>query len=132
MNISKHNEISDVHKRDYPLTVLLPVVLEYIYNSKIIITIESDDEKPSHHELIPILRSYQECSNSLNSDMENLCPTWQGEYNDISHLNTCSIDNIISLISLSQEMIENAIKLSGYFIKYGCRTVSLTNISPPV
>ena len=81
-------------------------------NSKII-TIESDDEKPSHHELIPILHSDQECSNSLNSDMENLCPTWQGEYNDISHLNTCSKDNIISLISLSQEMIENARKLSG-------------------
>ena len=45
--------------------------------------------------------------------MENLCPTWQGEYNDISHLNTCSIDNIVSLISLSQEMIQNARKLSG-------------------
>lgn len=37
-------EINDAHKRDYPLTVLLPVVLECISNSKII-TIESDDEK---------------------------------------------------------------------------------------
>ena len=35
------------------------------------------------------------------------------EFSNISHLNTCSIDNIISLISLSQEMIENARKLSG-------------------
>ena len=40
---------------------------------------------------------------------ENLCPVWQGQFNDISHLNTCSIDNLISLISLSQSKIEEAL-----------------------
>ena len=39
---------------------------------------------------------------------ENLCPVWQGEFNDILHLNTCSIDNIISLLSLYQGKIEEA------------------------
>ena len=42
-----------------------------------------------------------ECNPYTPSSMfENLCPVWQGQFNDISHLNTCSIDNIISLIRL--------------------------------
>ena len=39
---------------------------------------------------------------------ENLCPVWQGEFNDTLHLNTLSIDNIISLLSLYQGKIEEA------------------------
>ena len=51
-----------------------------------------------------------ECSPYTPSSMfENLCPVWQGQFNDISHLNTCSIDNIISLISLYQSKIEEAL-----------------------
>ena len=45
--------------------------------------------------------------------MENLCPKWKGEYNNILLLNTCSIDNIISLISLYREMIEKAGEITG-------------------
>ena len=44
-------EINDTHKRDYPLTVLLPVVLECISNSEIV-AIKSDNEETSDHELI--------------------------------------------------------------------------------
>ena len=91
---------------------MLPVVLEYI--SKLdIITVESDNENTSHHKLVPIPFVDQECNNNFDSEMENLCPTWQGEYNDISHLNTCSIDNVISLFSLFLDMIAKARKLAG-------------------
>ena len=55
----------------------------------------------------------QECDNNFDSEMENLCPTWHGEYNDISHLNTSSIDNIVSLFSLLQDMIAKARKFAG-------------------
>ena len=100
-------EISEAHKRDYPLAVLFPVALEYISNSEII-TVESDEEKNSNPEPAPNPDVFQECSVCSNSEMVNLCPIWQGEYNNILHHNTCSIDNIISFISLYRETIEEA------------------------
>ena len=101
-------EISEAHKRDYPFcSVLFPVASEYISNSEII-TVESDDGKNSNQEPAPNPDVFQECSDCYISEMVNLCPIWQGEYNNILHHNTCSIDNIISLISLYRETIEEA------------------------
>ena len=86
---------------------MFPVALEYISNSEII-TVESGEEKNSKPEPAPNPDVIQECSVCSNSEMVNLCPIWQGEYNNILHQNTCSIDNIISLISLYRETIEEA------------------------
>ena len=80
-------EINDTHKRDYPLTVLLPLVLECISNSEIV-AIKYDNEETSDYELITNPDAFKGCSCSFNSDMENLCPKWKGEYNNILHLNT--------------------------------------------
>ena len=44
---------------------------------------------------------------------ENLYPVWQEEYNDILHLNTCSTDNIFSLLRLYRSKIEEANDFTG-------------------
>ena len=41
--VCRQIDISDAHKRDYPLTVLLPVIHEYIANSQVM-HVESDIE----------------------------------------------------------------------------------------
>ena len=86
---------------------MFPVALEYISNSEII-TVESGEEKNSNPEPAPNPDVFQECSVCSNYEMVNLCPIWQGEYNNFLHQNTCSIDNIISFISLYRVTIEEA------------------------
>ena len=107
-------EIDERHKCDYPLAVLLPVVLESISNSKLIY-IDSEDEGTKDIQLNSNSDIAQECySHGVASELEKLCPIWQGEFNDILHVNTCSIDNVISLIGLNKVSIENAIKFTGF------------------
>ena len=87
---------------------MFQVALEYISNSEII-TVKSDDEKNSNQEPAPNPDVFQECSDDYyNSEMVKLYPICQGEYNNILHQNTCSIDNNTSLISLYRETIEEA------------------------
>ena len=106
--VCRQIDISDAHKRDYLLTVLLPVILEYIANSQVIY-VESDiEDRELGMDVISTSVDLEYNSYSPSSMFENLCPVWQGQFNDISHLNTCSIDNIISLISLYQSKIEEA------------------------
>ncbi|KAI6659709.1 hypothetical protein LOD99_14634 [Oopsacas minuta] len=102
--------------RDYPLTVLLPVMLESKANSQFMDVASDTEESRLNLEVLcgltpnPAQRciSYTPCSM-----FECLCPVWQGEFNDILHLNTCSIDNIISLLSLWRGKIEGAMDFSG-------------------
>ena len=99
--VSTKIDMSDAHKRDYPLTVLLPVILEYIASAQLIDVDSVIEDSETSLEGISNSDVKQEYDLSMSGSMfENLCPVWQGEYNDIIHLNTCSIDNIISLISL--------------------------------
>ena len=100
---SRQIDISSNHKRDYPLTVLLPVILDSIANSQFQY-IDSDTEDAKHNVVAPV-KSTSDVGQELISYtpcfmFEDLCPVWQGEFNDILHLNTCSIDNIITLVSL--------------------------------
>ena len=107
-------EIDERHKCDYPLAVLLPVVLKSISNSKLIY-IDSEDEGTKDIQLNSNSDIAQECySHGVASELEKLCPIWQGEFNDILHVNTCSTDNVISLIGLNKVSIENAIKFTGF------------------
>ena len=113
---SRQIDISSNHKRDYPLTVLLPVILDSIANSQFQY-IDSDTEDAKHNVVAPV-KSTSDVGQELISYtpcfmFEDLCPVWQGEFNDILHLNTCSIDNIITLVSLHRGKIEEAINFAG-------------------
>ena len=83
--------------------------LEYIANSQVMY-VESDTEDRELSMDVMSTSVELECNPYTPSSMfENLCPVRQGQFNDTSHLNTCSIDNIISLISLYQSKIEEAL-----------------------
>ena len=65
---------------DYPLAVLLPMIMELIFPPvEDSINLTSPHE-PDSTELVPY-------------------PAWGGEYNDIFQSNTCSTDNILAIIS---------------------------------
>ena len=96
----------DFSTRDYPLTVLLPVALECIRNSETM-EIESDS--------VPTLSNRNHLASDVGGNfhntifgLETLCPIWNGEFGGIIHINTCSIDNMISLLSLHQITIQKA------------------------
>ena len=75
---------------DYPIAVLLPVLIQLGFppqNVEDIIQIPSPPEQNSS-QLVPY-------------------PAWGGEYNDILQTNTCSIDNIIAIISSFTEVNRN-------------------------
>ena len=81
---------------DYPIAVLLPVLIQLVFppqNVEDIIQIPSPPEQNSS-QLVPY-------------------PAWGGEYNDILQTNTCSIDNIIAIISSNTTTIINSLKLIG-------------------
>ena len=74
---------------DYPLAVLLPVIMELIFPP-----VEDSINLASPHELVPY-------------------PAWGGEYNDILQSNTCSIDNIHAIISSNKTTITKSLELIG-------------------
>ena len=91
-------ELNERRERNYPLAVLLPVVIDLV-TSKLVITIDSPPTptpSPSEDPLHSI--TY---------------PKWQGSYNDTFQDNTCPIDNILAILSLNQTTILNALNLIG-------------------
>ena len=79
---------------DYPLAVLLPVIMELIFPPvEDSINLTSPHE-PDSTELVPY-------------------PAWGGEYNDILQSNTCSIDNILAIISSNKTTITKSLELIG-------------------
>ena len=81
---------------DYPIAVLLPVLIELIFlpqEIEDIIEIPSPPKQDSS-QLFPY-------------------PAWGGEYNNILQTNTFSIDNIFAIISSNQATIINSLKLIG-------------------
>ena len=103
-----YDKLDDGHKRNYPLIVLLPVVLEYMCNSEVI-EIESENEDLHIISIVPKKSN----PDSVIDEFERLCANWQGEYDGILHLNTCSVDNIISNLSLYREKILIAREFAG-------------------
>ena len=91
-------ELNERRERNYPLAVLLPVVIDLV-TSKQVITIDSPPTptpSPSEDPLHSI--TY---------------PKWQGSYNDTFQDNTCPIDNILAILSLNRTSILNALNLIG-------------------
>ncbi|KAI6656163.1 hypothetical protein LOD99_1496 [Oopsacas minuta] len=77
-------EIPEETRRDldYPIAVLLPVIIELIFPTEQV------------HEIIEIPeQSIQNASDLIPY------PKWGGEYNNIVQSNTCSIDNILAILS---------------------------------
>ena len=93
-----HFESHQAKRRDldYPIAVLLPVIIQLVFSQKnveYIIQIPSPREQNSS-QLVPY--------HALG-----------GEYNDILQTNTCSMDNIIAIISSNITTIINSLKLIG-------------------
>ena len=83
-------------KRDlgHPLAVLLPVIMELIFPPvEDSINLTSPHE-PDSTELVPY-------------------PAWGGEYSDILQSDTCSIDNILAIISSNKTTITKSLELNG-------------------
>ena len=51
-------------------------------------------------------------STSASQSLEDRCVVWGGEYNEIKLLNTCPLDNIITVMSLHLQTIFQSIKLT--------------------
>ena len=68
-------DISDAHKRDHPLTVLLPVILEYIASAQLIDVDSVIEDSETGLEGISNSDVKQEYDLSMSGSMfENLCP----------------------------------------------------------
>ena len=103
-------EENEYHKQNYPLTVLLPVVFEYIMNLEII---EIEPESVVTYPTLELHKPSDVANYETHGyNLESLCPVWQGEFGGILHQNTCSIDNVISLLSLYIKEIQMALKFT--------------------
>ena len=89
------NHQTEIRDLDNPLAVLLPVIMELIFP----LVVEDTINLASPHE----------------SDSTELVPypAWGGEYNDILQSNTCSIDNILAIISSNKTTITKSLELIG-------------------
>ena len=94
----------DTNSINYTTKVLLPVVEE-------LLATHFSSDVPSKS------KSPQLLSTSHNSQVyvEDICVTWGGHYNGVELVNTCSIDNFITLLSLHQAEILAAFDLTGEF-----------------
>ena len=81
---------------DYSTKVLIPVVQQLIAISK-----------TSHNNVPIILGEY-----SLSQQMEDICATWGGQHEGIQLVNTCTVDNFITLQSLHSDILPTAFQLS--------------------
>ena len=51
-----------------------------------------------------------------SESLEDNCVTWGGEYNRMTLVNTCSVDNLITALSLHMQILSNSIKLASISI----------------
>ena len=115
-------------KRDYPLNVLLPVLLQMVEES-LVVTIDLDTQDENGTELISTYCRYTDIAITDNtaSDKEHLCPSWGGSFDGTKQINTCSVDNILALLSLHRHNIKTAINLAGHTNKRLSNFISLVN-----
>ena len=90
---------------DYPLAVLLPVVIQLItpkHQVEEIITIELNPSPSNHLN-----------TNTQIASLPIAYPMWGGEHNDIMQSNTCSVENILAILSSKKANILEALNLIG-------------------
>ncbi|KAI6655662.1 hypothetical protein LOD99_1802 [Oopsacas minuta] len=69
----------------------------------------------SGHHIRSILNqtiSYSQTSQDASTS-EDMCVTWNGHFNGVKLVNTCSVDNFLTLLSLYQDNILKAFHLAG-------------------
>ena len=92
-------KLDERRERNYPLAVLLPVVIDII-TTKNVTTIDSP---PRPHPPSP-----------LEDPLHSITyPKWQGSFNNTFQDNTCPVDNILAILSLNQSTILNALSIKG-------------------
>ena len=92
-------KLDERRERNYPLAVLLPVVIDII-TTKNVTTIDSP---PPPHPPSP-----------LEDPLHSITyPKWQGSFNNTFQDNTCPVDNILAILSLNQSTILNALSIKG-------------------
>ena len=71
--------------------------------------------KVLYHVVIDLLLQEQEAGpiDCTNSNLEDLCVNWGGRSNTISLQNTCTVDNLITMISINIIQIKDAIAKNG-------------------
>ena len=87
---------------NYATKVLLPVVKE-------LIVVHLNSEIPSQPQVPPVLVA----SHNFKDSVEDICLTWGGHYNDVELVNTCSIDNFITMLSLQKVKLLAVHNLTG-------------------
>ena len=88
---------------DYPLAVLLPVVIQLIFQKEV--------EEEIIIDATPTLEEFD--NDAEDPHLSITFPKWEGEYNHILQLNTCSQDNILAVISLHKNNIVKSLNLIG-------------------
>ena len=87
---------------DYSTKVLLPVIQLLLIN-------------PPKSEIIENSK-HPEIETSSSESLEDICVTWGGEWNGISLVNTCPLDNFITALSLNMQTLLTSIKLASVSI----------------
>ena len=93
-----HATYWDKKAMDYATKVLNPVISDII-SSKLEIEFAT-----------PMLSSESQMNKSTLTELEKMCPNWGGHCKSLRFTNTCSIDNLIALISLNMVDIQNLIQ----------------------
>ena len=72
--------------------------------------------KVLYHVVVDILLKEQatDAEDFGNIDFDKLCVNWGGRSNNVSLENTCTVDNLITIISLNMPRIQNTIDKSVY------------------
>ena len=97
---------------NYATKVLLPVVKELLvahFNSEI----------PSQSQAPPVLV----VSQTFKHSVEDICLTWGGHYNDIELVNTCPMDNFITMLSLQKVELLAVHNLTGEHLNATLQTM---------
>ena len=87
----------DKKERDYPFAVLYPVVVMLTFpQEEYLVDLDSPIKTKSEPEVVEKQYiSYQDLK----------LPRWGGSYNNISERNTCSLDNVLAILSIFKENI---------------------------
>ena len=104
---------------DYPTNVLFPVVMELIAEHLIHDELSQSTlpqplpRSPTDKPLESTILQTIPFSSISNHPIEDLCVTWGGKFNGVQLINTCSIDNFFTLLSLHRRLILAALNLAG-------------------
>ena len=95
----------DKKERDYPFAVLYPVVVMLTFpQEEYLVDLDSPIKSKSEPEVIEKQYiSYQDLK----------LPRWGGSYNNISQRNTCSLDNVLAILSIFKENITQSFSVIG-------------------